>query len=58
MGGWVGPRANLDAMVKRKVPVIQTIASNFNDRIIPANKETLTQTKLTQPSFISNMHPN
>jgi hypothetical protein len=48
-GGWVGPRAVLDAVVKRKIPsphresnpdlpIVQPIASRYTDWAIPAHK--------------------
>jgi hypothetical protein len=47
IGGWVGPRAGLDAVLKRKIPspcrksnpnhpIVQPIASRYTDRAIPA----------------------
>jgi hypothetical protein len=47
IGGWVGPRANLDAVVKRKIPgprresnlrtpIVQSVAQRYTDWAITA----------------------
>jgi hypothetical protein len=65
IGGWAGPRAVLDAMVKRKIPcpsrksnprtpIVQPVAQRYTDWAITALLDTGGKRKIPRPSWESN----